>query len=37
MTIIDEIHEIQAKTGADHEEKLRRDKYVCAAVVHEMH
>lgn len=37
MTIIDEIHEIQAKTVADHEEKLRRDKDVCATIVHEMH
>lgn len=37
MSIINEIHEIQAKTVADHEEKLRRDNNVCEAIVHEMH
>lgn len=37
MSIINEIREIQAKTVADHEEKLRRDNNVCEAIVHEMH
>ena len=37
MSIINEIREIQAKTVADHEEKLRRDNNVCEAVVHEIH